>query len=208
MLQRHLIAIAVLVAFASPALADMGGAPPPEPSAPKGDFPTTEAMTPRQQAERLYGDAYDEIAKANKDLADGKDKNAQKKLKHAIDRAQDAVKLDSTYAEAWNLIGYAARKLSDYPRSLAAYERSLHFKPDYAAAREYLGEALIELGRVREAREQLAWLQRLNAADQAKALAGRIDAWQTAHPDSAAPAAAPATPADSTAKAPASGSGG
>ena len=205
MLQRRFIAIAVLAVLASPALADMGGAPPPEPSAPKGDFPTTEAMTPRQQAERLYGDAYDEIAKANKDLADGKDKNAQKKLKHAIDRAQDAVKLDSTYAEAWNLVGYAARKLSDYPRSLAAYERCLHFKPDYAAAHEYLGEALIELGRVREAREQLAWLQRLNAADQAKALAGRIDAWQTAHPDSAAPAAAPA---DSATKAPATGSGG
>ncbi len=208
MLQRRLLAVAVIAALASPALADMGGAPPPEPSVPKGDFPTTEAATPRQQAERLYGDAYDEIAKANKDLADGKDKNAQKKLKHAIERAQDAVKLDTTYAEAWNLVGYAARKLADYPRSLDAYDRCLRLKPDYAAAREYLGEALVELGRVREAREQLGWLQRLKAADQAKALASRIDAWQAAHPDSAAPASAPVAPADSTAKAPTTGSGG
>ena len=200
------IAVGLTLVLAGPAAASMGGAPAPEPAVPRTDPAPGAMLTPRQQAEQLYGDAYDDVARANKDFADGKDKNAQKKLKHALDRAGDAVKLDTTYAEAWNLVGYASRKLGDYPRSLDAYDHCLRLKPDYAAAREYLGEALVELGRVREAREQLGWLERLNAADQVKALAARIDAWRTTHPDSTAAAPAPAAP-DSTVHAPASGSG-
>ena len=211
-MRSPILPAAVLVAvLATTAAANMGGSPPPEPAAPpQGEIKPTESQTARQQAEQLYGGAYDDVAKANKDLAGGKEKNAQKKLKHALERAADAVALDSTYHEAWNLVGYASRKLGDYPRSLAAYDHCLRIKPEYAPAREYLGEALVELGRIREAREQLAWLQRLNAADQSTTLAARIDAWQAAHPDSVPPAAqdgkpAPAAAPDSSAKAPGSG---
>ncbi len=206
MTNRLLTTIALSATLATPALANMGGSPPPEPAAsPQTEVRPTATLTPRQQAEQLYGGAYDDVTKANQDLANHKDKNAEKKLKRALQRAQDAVALDSTYFEAWNLVGFASRKLADYPRSLSAYGRCLAIKPDYAPAREYLGEAYVELGRVREAREQLLWLQRLNAADQVKALATRIDAWQSAHPDSLAPPAA--APPDSVLKSPAQGSG-
>jgi len=203
---RLAIALILIVALAAPAFANMGGSPAPEPASnPPGEVKAVAAVTPRQQAEQLYGGAYDDIAKANLDLANGKGKNAQKKYKRALDRASEAVALDTTYFEAWNLVGFAARKLADYPRSLAAYGTCLKLQPGYAAAREYLGEAYVELGRIREAREQLAWLERLNAADQAKTLSARITEWQSAHPDSLAPA--PAAKPDSAAQVPAQGSG-
>lgn len=197
----------LIAAFAAPASASMGGSPPPEPaSSPRTEVNAGGMLTPRQQAEQLYGGAYDDIAKAGLDAANGKDKNAQKKYRRALDRASDAAALDSMYFEAWNLAGFAARKLADYPRSLASYARCLGIQPSYAPAREYLGEAYLELGRIREAREQLSWLERLGAADQAKALSQRIVVWQAAHPDSLAPA--PAAKPDSASKAPAQGTGG
>ena len=209
MRQRVSAALILIAAIATPAFASMGGSAPPEPAQnTPPEERSSDALTPRQQAERLYGGAYDDIAKANVDVANGKAKNAEKKFKHALGRATDAVALDSTYFEAWNLVGYAARKLGDYPQSLAAYDHCLRIQPGYAPAREYLGEAYVELGRVREAREQLAWLERLSATDQAKLLSQRIADWQSAHPDSLAPAPA-ARPAssDSTARTPTAGSG-
>ena len=201
------LVLALIASFVPPALASMGGSSSPEPaSTSRPEVKAGGVLTPRQQAEQLYGGAYDDIAKAGLDLANGKDKNAQKKYRRALDRAADAVALDSTYFEAWNLVGYASRKLADYPRSLEAYRRCLVIQPGYAAAREYLGEAYLELGRAGDAREQLSWLERLGAADQAKALSGHIAAWQAAHPDSLVPA--PAARPDTAAKAPAEGSGG
>jgi tetratricopeptide (TPR) repeat protein len=203
---RQLAVPVLIAALAAPAFASMGGSPQPEPASnPANDVRPSAENTPRQQAEQLYGGAYDDVAKANLDAANGKDKNAQKKYKRALERASDAVALDSSYFEAWNLVGFAARKLADYPRSLAAYGRCLAIQPGYAAAREYLGEAYLELGRVREAREQLAWLERLNAADQARTLSGRIAEWQSAHPDSLVPA--PAARPDTSSRVPSQGSG-
>ena len=206
-MRTRFLAVPILIAaLAAPAFASMGGSPPPEPAQnPPNEVKAGAEITPRQQAEQLYGGAYDDIAKANFDIANGKDKNAQKKYKRALERASSAVALDSSYFEAWNLVGFAARKLADYPRSLAAYGRCLSIQPGYAAAREYLGEAYVDLGRIREAREQLAWLERMNAGDQAHTLSGRIEQWQSAHPDSLAPA--PAAKPDTSARVPSQGSG-
>ena len=185
---------------ATGALASMSGSKPETPS-PTSDVPQVETSqtTDRQRAERLYGDAYNEVAKAKQDLTnEKKKKNAEKRFKKALDRAQQAVELDSTYYEAWNLVGFCARNLGNYDRSIAAYQRSLQIKPDYAAAREYLGEAYVESGQPEKAREQLAWLQRLNAPEEAASLKVRIDAWAAAHPEASAAAPA-ATSADSSA---------
>ncbi len=184
------------VLLASPALASFSGSRPepiegPQPSGEQ----QSDQLTARQQAERLYGDAYDEVAKAKQDLAnEKKKKNAEKRFKKALERGQRAVELDSTYFEAWNLVGFAARHLSDYDRSIAAYQRCLKIKPDYAPAREYLGEAYVELGKLESAREQLALLNQLKATDEAANLKAQIDAWSAAHPTSSA--------ADTTAAAP------
>lgn len=132
--------------------------------------PARAVLTPRQQAERLYADAYDEIDKAKQDERAGKGKNAEKRFRRAADRAQSAAELDSTYHEAWNLLGFAARKLGDYPKSLAAYRTSIRRAPDYAPAREYYGAALLESGDLAGAEKQLEWLRRLGATDLAAEL--------------------------------------
>jgi len=207
-MRTRTLGIAFLLAAlaAAPALASFSG------SSPKGDEPqrpsgiSSISLTPRQEAERLYADAYDEIAKAKKDLEEGKAKNAEKKFKKALDRGERAVDHDPKYHEAWNLIGYAARKLKRYDRALAAYEKCLALKPDYAPAREYLGEAYLELGKPDQAREQLAWLERSAAASaEAGELKKAIAAHEGAHAAAAADSikAAGGSPADSTRAAPA-----
>jgi tetratricopeptide (TPR) repeat protein len=190
-------ALALLAATAAWGSFGGGGSkddPPASSSAPEAGNPPA---TPRQQAEQLYNDGYDEAQKAKADLASGKAKNAEKRFKKALDRAERATELDSTYHEAWNLAGYSARKLGNYDKALAAYDHCLRLKPTYAPAREYLGEAYLEMGKPAEAREQLAWLEKLNAAEDAKTLRTAIETYEKTHP-SAAPAGA--APADSASK--------
>ncbi len=190
---RHRIALATLTTlfFAAPAFAMSSGEPRRDPPPSSADVRTP--PTPRQQADRLYADAYDEVAKGNRELAQQKQKNAGKKFQKALSRAEEAAGLDTTYHEAWNLVGYCARRLKDYDKSLAAYARCLRLKPDYSAAREYLGEAYVDLGQFDQAREQLAWLERLKDEEAVEALRGHIETAEKAAGASATPA-----PADST----------
>jgi tetratricopeptide (TPR) repeat protein len=154
----------------------------------------------RQEAEQSYALAYEEVGKAKKDLEDGKAKNAEKRFRKALERCEQAVALDENYHEAWNLVGYTSRKLGDYDKAFKAYDRCLSIQTNYAPAREYLGEAWLEKGDVKKAREQLTMLEHFGAAEEAKTLKVQIDAWAAAHPDSSAttPAAQPAR-ADSAA---------
>jgi len=187
------------ILVAAPALASMGGGrpsnPPPSSSTPPSgsESESDDSNSPRKQAERAYADAYDQVGKGNADLANSKTKDAQKKFKKALDAAQQAVTLDPKYHEAWNLVGYTSRKLGDYDGALKAYATCLDIKPDYAPAREYLGEAYVELGQIDKAREQLVMLDHQEATDEAKTLKSKIDTWSAAHPDSSAAAAKPAT---------------
>lgn len=194
------LTLAAAVALASPGGAPEPASPPPStPSVPTTDSAQPAAVSPaRAEAEQSYALAYEEVGKANKYLADGKAKNAQKMFKRALGRVENAVSLDPAYHEAWNLVGYSARRLGDYDKAFMAYGKCLDIKHDYAPAREYLGEAYVELGKPAKAREQLAWLERLSQADQAKSLRTQIESYETAHPGStAAPVAPAAAPADS-----------
>ena len=192
---RSLLAFTMLAALsAGPALGSFSGSgsPPPSPSSPAADPARSGlAPTPRQEAERFYGEAYDDITKAKQEATEGRDKGAIKRYRRALERGQRAVDLDSTYHQAWNLVGFAARKTGDYPRALLAYERCLRLAPEFAPAREYLGEAYLELGDARRAREQLTWLERLSQTDQAKSLRARIETWETAHRDTTATPVSP-----------------
>lgn len=58
-------------------------------------------------------------------------------------------------AEAWNYRGYATRKLGRTDEGIGYYQRSLAIEPNYAKAREYLGEAWMVKGRPDLAKEQL-----------------------------------------------------
>jgi tetratricopeptide (TPR) repeat protein len=59
-----------------------------------------------------------------------------------------AAKGDPSVKEAWNMIGYTSRRLADYDRSLAAYEKALELNPAYSEAIEYRAEAYLALNRL------------------------------------------------------------
>jgi len=181
MTARPLLSLTLLALLATPSFASFGSKPDtPPPSSPSS--PSTEdasnGKTPRQEAEKWYNDAYEDVTKAKDILASDKPdkKKSDKLFKRAIDRATEALKLDASYYECLNLQGFAYRKLGDYPKSLDAYAACLRIEPDYAPAREYYGQALLESGDRDGAEAQLAWLKRLKADDLAKQLETAIAA--------------------------------
>ena len=189
MRRRSLPLAVVLILFAGAAWASYGSKPDmPPPQQPGGSAPNASdaGQTPRQQAERYYRDAYDDVMKGSKDLENGNAKGAEKKFKRALGHSREAVEIDSTYAEAWNLVGFTSRKLGDYPHSFEAYRVALRQKPDYALAHEYYGEGLLETGDLAGARVHLEALKRIGDAALTAELQGAIDKYVAAHPDSTA----------------------
>jgi tetratricopeptide (TPR) repeat protein len=176
---RLLCSLFLMTLAASPSFASGGGRPEaPPPSSPGSAPQSGEMKTPRQEAEGWYTNAYDDVAKAKEALsAETPDpKKAEKLFKRAIDRAGRALEYDSKYYEALNLQGFSWRKLGNYQKSLDAYAACLRIEPDYAPAREYYGEALLESGDLEGAQAQLVWLKRLRAEDLAKQLEAAIAA--------------------------------
>jgi len=176
---RLLCSLFLMTLAASPSFASGGGRPEaPPPSSPGSAPQSGEMKTPRQEAEGWYTNAYDDVAKAKEALsAETPDpKKAEKLFKRAIDRAGRALEYDKKYYEALNLQGFSWRKLGDYQKSLDAYAACLRIEPDYAPAREYYGEALLENGDLEGAQGQLVWLKRLRAEDLAKQLEAAIAA--------------------------------
>ena len=205
---RFVVVFLLAALAAPPAHANFGGgSKSEEPEKPSSQGISSMSMTPREEAEHLYSEGRDEAMKAKKDLEAGKAKNAEKKFKKALDRGERAVAIDPKYHEAWNLIGFSSRHLKDYDHALEAYNKCLELKPDYTLAREYLGEAYLEMGKVDRAREQLAWLETNAASSQdAKDLGKAVADYEHAHgiaaPEGAAavPDSSHAAPADSSRK--------
>ena len=199
MRKRLLFPLLASALIVSTAVADYGTPPPPQPtpSNPSPGFsPAGEsAATARMQAERYFSDGYKDVVKAGKDFERGKKDNAVKKYHRARERCQTAVQLDSTYHEAWNLIGFTSRKLGEYPQSFEAYRVALRLKPDFALALQYFGEGLLETGDLAGARQQLAALRRSGTPELIAELERAITKYVAAHPESAP--AAPGSPAAS-----------
>jgi len=193
--------VLLALAFASPAFASFGHGDS-SPAPPKSSDPTQDAIKEatgnRGEAEKWYHDAYDDVQKAKSALDGKKDKDAEKKFRRALERGQKAVQIDSTYYEAWNLVGYASRKLKDYDGAISSYQRCLKIKSDYAPAREYLGEAYLEMGKIDLAKEQLAAIDATANGEEARTLNTAIQEWVKAHPEasSAAPTGTGGTASD------------
>ena len=187
------LVLASLTAGASRlALADAGYSPPPPPAQTqtKPDPNAQEKpgdkkdLTPRQQAEKLYADAYELVQEGKSSLKDGKAKGAEKAFKKALEKSQDAVGLDSTYYEAWNLVAFCNRKSGHLELAFPAYFRCLGLNPNYEVAHEYLGEAYLMADSLDRAHEQLTWLRK-KGSEYAPELKDAMDAYAVAHPASA-----------------------
>lgn len=183
-------ALVLIVCFlgATVAFASYDSKPAPMPRPETGsNAPAAEAggLTPRQQADQWYRDAYKDVEKGSQELAAGKAENAEKKFRRALERSRRATELDSTHYQAWNLVGFTSRKLGDYPSAFTAYKVAIRLKPDYAQAREYYGEGLLETGDLAGARAQLAALEKIGDEEQTADLRSAIAKYEAAH---AAPA--------------------
>ena len=67
-------------------------------------------------------------------------------------------------ADAWNLLGFSARKTGDLEAAAIAYARALTINPDHLGALEYQGEMFLQIGRPEAARANLETLQGLCGA--------------------------------------------
>lgn len=192
-----LLSFAAAVLIAVPAAAEYGSPPPAPQKQPSSmsSSPEEAAVSAHQQAERYYIDGYGDVTKAGKEAAKGKQDSALKRYRRALERCQQAVQLDSTYYEAWNLVGFTSRMLKDYPASFAAYRTALRLKPDFALAHEYYGEGLLETGDIAGAHAQLAALKLCGTPELIAELEGAIAKDAVAHPEHAAAAAPPAATA-------------
>lgn len=86
-------------------------------------------------------------------------------------------------ADAWNLTGFAARKLGDYGRSETAYDTALTINPKHAGALEYKGELYLTLGNLEGAQTMLARLKDICAfnCNEVKALNKAINLYKQAN---------------------------
>ena len=80
---------------------------------------------------------------------DKKDFNA------ALPLLQAAVTKAPNSADAWNLLGYAHRKLGMKEKAFEYYRKALAIDKEHRGALEYLGELYLESGRPEEAKTML-----------------------------------------------------
>lgn len=65
------------------------------------------------------------------------------------------------YADAWNLRGFANRKLGNLDAAAEAYSEALRLNPEHLGALEYQGEMFVQMGQLDLAQKNLARLQLL-----------------------------------------------
>jgi tetratricopeptide (TPR) repeat protein len=68
---------------------------------------------------------------------------------------------DKNNPEVLDGLGYTNRKLGHFPEGIAYYKKALEVDPNYAEAREYLGEGYVTIGKLDLAKEQLAEIRRI-----------------------------------------------
>ena len=64
-------------------------------------------------------------------------------------------------ADAWNMLGYSARKMGDLKAASKAYAEALKINPGHLGALEYQGEMYIQTGDAAKAKANLVALQGL-----------------------------------------------
>ena len=79
----------------------------------------------------------------------------QEDWQSVLDHMSAALEARPWQDNAHNLMGFAYRKLGDYPAALDAYGKALTLNPYNRGALEYLGEAYLELDRPDDAKETL-----------------------------------------------------
>jgi tetratricopeptide (TPR) repeat protein len=85
------------------------------------------------------------------------------KFLQAIAAFEKVIAGDPTHAMAYTNMAYSFRRMGQHERAIELYQKALELQPDLAEAHEYMGEALLTVGKVSEARSHLEILERLDA---------------------------------------------
>ena len=89
---------------------------------------------------------------------------------------------DPKNADAWNLTGYASRKMGDFIASERAYDRALSINPKHKGALEYKGELYLTLNNLQGAEDMFDRLNQVCpfGCKEKKQLAAAIKAFKKA----------------------------
>jgi tetratricopeptide (TPR) repeat protein len=155
-------------------------------STPAPDISADAAMAARLNY-NIGFDVFEKTQAAEKQsaaLQGAKAKAAQQQVmagySEARTKMEAAVKADPNLKEGWNLVGYTSRRLGEYEKSLAAYEKALALDPQYPEAIEYRAEAYLGLNRLEDAKT--SYLSLFAAApSQAAVLLDSMKAWVAAN---------------------------
>jgi tetratricopeptide (TPR) repeat protein len=82
--------------------------------------------------------------------------------REAIRSFKRVIQANKQHAMAYTNMAYCYRQLNNYKRAIKLYNRALAIEPNLAEAHEYLGGALLALGKVDEAKKHLAILEKLD----------------------------------------------
>ena len=84
-----------------------------------------------------------------------------KEWKTAIARLSSAALRDTKNADIQNFLGYAHRQLGEMDAAFRHYERALKLNPRHRGAHEYVGEAYLKVGKLRNAEKHLSALRKI-----------------------------------------------
>jgi tetratricopeptide (TPR) repeat protein len=103
--------------------------------------------------------------------------------KAALTHLEAEIATNPDSADAWNLTGFASRKLGDYARSEVAYDRALAINPAHKGALEYKGELYLTVGNLAGAEALLVLLSKVCSfnCEEKKELAEAIEAYKKAN---------------------------
>lgn len=107
------------------------------------------------------GDPKPEMAGQN--YAQGEEKARQGKWAEAAALFLKVIEEDGQHYQAFNMLGYSLRKMGKAKEAIAAYDKALSIKPDYAPALEYRGVAHVMAGNKAAALADLGKLKSLSS---------------------------------------------
>jgi tetratricopeptide (TPR) repeat protein len=107
------------------------------------------------------GDPSPSAAPVDPDFSAGVKAVQARAWTEVVARMTAVVQRDGRNADALNYLGYAYRHLGELDKSFSHYERALQINPDHRGAREYLGEAYLQVGKLAQAEAQLRALDKI-----------------------------------------------
>ena len=101
------------------------------------------------------------VTSKNTELKAAKSAINRKEYKKAIVELNKILAEKPNHADAWNLLGFSARKSGDFKTAKTAYTKALSINPKHTRAMEYMGEMYLSLNQPAKAEELLSRLEKL-----------------------------------------------